>query len=82
MFSKKHLLYNLNWSCFNNTCTVACVNVNMLCCVTAVHVGLRKIIEKSMISESFVFCPVRLDPRIDARFAANFPTDAVERIHD
>ena len=38
------------------------VNITMPCCVTAV--GLCKIIGKSVMGESFVFCPVRLDLRL------------------
>ena len=41
MFLKKHSLYNLNWSCFDHTCTVASANITMPCCVTAV--GLSKL---------------------------------------
>ena len=33
-------------------------------CVTAV-----RIIEKSVMGESFVLCPARLDPRLDSRFS-------------
>ena len=54
---EKHLLYNLNWSCFEHT--VACSNITMPCCVAVV-------IEKSVMGESFVFCPARLDPRPDS----------------
>ena len=39
-------------------------NITLPCCVTTV--GLCKIIEKSVMGESFVFCPVRLDPRLDS----------------
>ena len=39
------LLHNLNWSFCEHT--VACVNMTMLCCVTAVC--LCKIIEKSVM---------------------------------
>ena len=60
---EKHSFYNLNWSCFKHT--VACSNITMPCCVTAV--GLCKIIEKSVMGESFVFCPAKLDPRPDFR---------------
>ena len=62
MSLKKYLLYNLNWSCFE--LTVAYVNVTMPHCVTAVC--LCKIIEKSVMDESFVFCPARLDSRLDS----------------
>ena len=68
IFLKKLSLYNLNWSCFEDT--VACANVTMPRCVTAVC--LCKIIKKSVMGESFVFCPARLDSRklfLDSRFA-------------
>ena len=39
----------------------------MPCCVTAVC--LCKIIKKSFLGESFVFCLVKLDPRLDSRWA-------------
>ena len=45
--------FSVNWSCFKHK--VACVNITMLRCVTAVC--LCKIIEKSVRGESFVFCP-------------------------
>ena len=50
-----------------NLDTVTCANtcITMLCCVTAV--GLCKIIEKSVVGASFVFCPERLGPRLDSR---------------
>ena len=53
MLLKKHLVYNLNWSCFVHT--VACTNITMPRCVTA---ACRcKIIEKSVIGESsFLSC--------------------------
>ena len=62
---EKHSLYNLNCSSFEHT--VACANtcITMPCCVPAV--GLCKIIEKSVVSASFVFCPERLGPRLDSR---------------
>ena len=41
----KHLLYNLNWSFSKHT--VACANITMLCCVTAIC--LRKIMDKSVM---------------------------------
>ena len=60
---KKHSLYNLNWSCFEHT--VACANITIPRCVTAVC--LWKIIEKSVMGESFVFCPARLDSWCNSR---------------
>ena len=36
---KKHLVYNLTWSCFMHT--VACTNITMPCCVTAVPVIVK-----------------------------------------
>ena len=62
---EKHSLYNLNCSSFEHT--VACANtcITMPCCVTAVD--LCEIIEKSVMGASFVFCPERLDPRLDSR---------------
>ena len=63
MSLKKHSLYNLNWPCFKYT--VACANKTMPCCVTAVC--LCKITKKSVLSESFVFCLTKLDPRLDSR---------------
>ena len=57
---EKHSLYNLNCSSFDHT--VACVNtcIIMPCCVTAV--GLCKIINKSVMGASVVFCLERLGP--------------------
>ena len=49
-----------------NLATVACANVTMLRCVTAIC--LWKIIEKSVMRESFVFCPARLDSRRNSRY--------------
>ena len=65
MSLRKHSLYNLNWSCFEHT--VACANVTMPRCVTAVC--LCKIVEISIMGKSFVFRPVhvRLDSRVDSR---------------
>ena len=62
---EKHSLYNLNCSSFEHT--VACANtcITMPCCVTAVR--LCKIIEKSVMGASFIFCPVRLGPHLDSR---------------
>ena len=51
MSLKKHLLYNLNWSCFEHA--VACGNLTMLCCVTAAYL---KIIEKAAC---FLSCETR-----------------------
>ena len=39
----------------------------MPCCVTAVR--LCKIIEKSVVGASFVFCPEELGPRLDSPLA-------------
>ena len=57
---EKHSHYNLNCSSFEHT--VACANtcITMPCCVTAV--GLCKIIKKSVVGTSFVFCPERIGP--------------------
>ena len=57
---EKHSLYNLHYSSFDHT--VACVNtcIIMPCCFTAV--GLCKIIEKSVMGASVVFCLERLRP--------------------
>ena len=56
----KHLLYNLNWSFFEHT--VACANITMPCCATAVC-----LYKMSVMGESFVFCSARLYPRLDSR---------------
>ena len=48
----------LNWSFSEHT--VACAHITIEGSVTVVC--LCKIIEKSVIGESFVFCPARLDP--------------------
>ena len=62
MSLKKHSLYNLNWSCFEQR--VACAN-KLRCVVLQL---LCKIIEKSVMGESFFFCLTRLDPRLGSRF--------------
>ena len=57
---KKHLLYNFNWSFFEQT--VACPNITTPCCVAAVC--LCKI---SAMGESFVSCSATFYPRLDSR---------------
>ena len=64
MSLKKHSLYNLNWSCFEHR--VACATKP--CRVVLQLLWLCKIIEKSVMGESFFFCLMRLDPRLDSQF--------------
>ena len=64
MSLKKHSLYNLNWPCFEHR--VACASKP--CRVVLQLLWLCKIIEKSVMGESFFFCLTRLDPWLDSQF--------------
>ena len=59
---KKHSFNNSNLSCFEHT--VTCANCEYTCnhAVLCYGLCLCKLIEKSIMGESFVFCPARLDP--------------------
>ena len=69
---KKHSFNNSNLSCFEHT--VTCANCEYTCnhAVLCYGLCLCKLIEKSIMGESFVFCPARLDPRLDSRFAQEY----------
>ena len=59
MSLKTHSLYNFNWSCFEHTVTCA----NKLC-----HVVLQLYVYvKLPRNQYFVFCLVKLDPKLDSR---------------
>lgn len=70
MSLKKHSLYNSNRSCFEQQSLLRIANtcITMLCCVTAICL-CKIIIKKSVMSESFVFCPARSETRSSTRFS-------------